>query len=348
MITITDVKNAYDILFYDPLILNILFMADSQGLGDFLYKVYPLLYFTRLVKPKAKITLCYYGHNNAALKIISLLDFHTINSNDLENQSIYDYTYVEGGMQALPPSKYLYKLNDKAQVVYKFTEYFLRITDFRKKIMAHFAGIFYNPSDVFKIKNSIVVSIGSITENSGINNNLYYQNRLYEVIRQDRTNTFVLVGFTTELVSENLKLLLMSSNVINLIDKTNNILDLINILYHSKFVIVRNTGTSHLAGLCNCNLIFLYNNTRLSHQVMLLLDYRENAIEEYVTESDHIFYTEKWSPMADKYISIVEYKLLNKKYNLSVQDIISSYINGCSYISTKTQVQIFKNFNFYF
>jgi hypothetical protein len=170
--------------------------------------------------------------------------------------------------------------------------------------------------------SGITINIGSFNKNKGANNNLLFQNRMAEYIRLClRTNPqqqFTLIGFSNELVSAELKQILLTGgfNIINLLDKTGDIYVLMNVLFRSDVVIVRNTGILHLAGLCNCKIITFYANRDLWRTFNLRPDVIR--IDGLTPEKQHLLYHEKWSPFSDEFISINEYKPGQSWYNRNV------------------------------
>lgn len=205
---------------------------------------------------------------------------------------------------------------------------------YRQKLLAYFRERFYKGIPGLSLTD-ITINIGSFNKNRGANNNMLFQDRMAEVIRLNPRKRFNILGYSDELVSRNLKGILSDptfniNNLIDKIDKTHGMGELLNVLFRSRFVIVRNTGILHLAGLCNSPLITLSANHDLGKTFGLRSDVQ--VVNHLTSERNHLVYHEKWSPFADSIVSINEYKSLCPGYNVGVAGLISQGINYIPYI----------------
>ena len=218
----------------------------------------------------------------------------------------------------------------------------------RLHLIAYFRHLFYQ-DPLFKL-HPVTIHIGSINKNrSSRNNNLLYQDRIADILIE-RQCGFNIIGYSAELVSPRLTCLLASSpRVLNFLDKTDNIFDLINILFHSKLVLVRNTGVLHLAGLCNVPIITLYANCRIPDDLAVFFQRRPNIKFNGPTERTHLWYTEKWSPVADHVVSIIEYRVFDIcGYNERVSHLIGHYLDNPLDIQRRQVIPSPVNFTYRF
>ena len=182
-----------------------------------------------------------------------------------------------------------------------------------KQIHEYMKNIFCDSKDIFHVNNSITISIGTKTRCCKGITDLNFQNIISDLIVNNTNTHFCIIGKTNEIVSQKFKdcLLQKYPNVLNLIDKDSGLLDVINILYHSKSFITRSSGLLHLAGLVDVNIIHLKNYTRGFEYFF------HNDVETYSIENDklHPYYHEMWTPISLNHTRIVEYKKYDYFYN---------------------------------
>ena len=284
---------------------TVLILYSKDTIGDFLHKVIPLYFFLKQKKYTVKI-------KNTGSPLINI--------------------FIEK-FKLIPDGKHSITIDDLNLTFGKYrTSYnkqFYGIT-FRKDLLAHFREVFYTARK-FPALNEITINIGSLNKNRRKgNDNMLYQDRIADVIVSHPELSFNIVGLASELVSPKLDYIIKSSpQVLNFLDKTS-LLDLINILFHSKLVIVRNTGILHLAGLCNCPILTFYANCSILDNLAIFTGWRPDIVQndEKTKENKRLYYTEKWSPLSENVTSIIEYRAYDERYNRSVVDLVSKCLKG--------------------
>jgi len=336
---------------------RILLIYDRNELGDYLHKVLPLLFLIKCKNPKASIDILNLKEPKPCVTLISEKMNLTRSIDRLDGP--YDFIYVYDCSKYLFPvtplkqmlrhwlnihvpeallhiertpgrglyitQKKIFFLNYLQDSLLDYIPYYNQY--YRQAFLAYFRKIFYDGQS--PRVNDITINIGSFNKNKGANNNRLFQDRIAEVIRSNPEKGFNLIGYSDELVSPSLKALLNEPRVCNFldkIDKTHGMLTLINLLFQSKYVIVRNTGILHLAGLCNSHIITLSASNDIRRSLYLRRDIR--IVNRFTPESAHVLYHEKWMPFADNIISIHEYKKGNPFYNRTIGSKISQVLNG--------------------
>ena len=303
--------------------MRYLFIYANPVLGDFLHIMFPYIFNFTLTHPTALIDFTCI-RNPAVKQLAQKMDIMSYTEN---TDRTYDSVVCLG-----PPDMHLAFPGEFKNITYlskkggRVCEYIKNITDTTfAKILAYFRRIFYTETEETP---GIIINIGSTCHNGNpINNNDLFQDRIADVIQKHPNEKFTLVGRSHELVNQKLRLLTPSVELY--LDKTENILDLVALLFKCRLVIVRNTGIMHLAGLCNCDIISLNTHHSVLSQVRLAFGGLQNINVHQAgrsAEGAHPFYHEKWSPLSDNIVDIVEYKKNNSHYNGSIPGIISHYI----------------------
>ena len=308
---------------------TILCIYGNPVLGDFLHIMFPLIFNIKCKNPKAIVDFKCCSNNTSVQLLAKKMDILNYN---VVQQIKYDFLLClsEANEHSNIEHTDLYYLTKLAKQ--ERFDYISTISDknFRQKILAYFRQTFHSTANVPSA--GIVINIGSTCHNGNpVNNNELFQDRIAAVILANPGEKFTFVGRKYELVSEKLKALLCNAQICNFLDKTENVLELCRLLFNCKLVIVRYTGVMHLAGLCNCNLITL--NTRhsiLSHYKILFGQLKN--VQVYVKgaykENEHPYYKDKWAPLSDTIIDVVEFKGFNQRYNDSIPEIISHHIHS--------------------
>ena len=279
----------------------------KNTLGDFLHKVVPLYYFL-----KFEFGLHCRIVNTGGNAIVDECLRGLVQESRLKGIGAVEQRYIA-------------TLDGKYSVAYNKQFY---TPEFRRKVIQAFRLTFFTEADCL-ILNPVTINIGSLNKNrSGNNNNLLFQDRMAELIARQPSGTFNVMGFTRELVSDRLKAVLGLRAVVNLLDQTPGLSSLLRVLFHSRVVIVRNTGILHLAGLCNTKVITLYANNSVVDDVQKFIGWRADVRFNGPAESAHLYYTEKWSPLSDHTVSIIEYKGYAPGYNRRVVDLIEQHLPG--------------------
>ena len=311
---------------------TILCIYGNPVLGDFLHIMFPIIFNIKCKNPKAIVDFKCSSNNTSVQLLAKKMDI--LNYNVIQK---IKYDFVLCLSEANEHSNiehtdvfYLTKLAKQERFDYIST---ISDKNFRQKILAYFRQTFHSNSTA---PAGIVINIGSTCHNGNpVNNNELFQDRMATVILENLGEKFTLVGRKYELVSEKLKALLLKPQVRicirNFLDKTENVLELCTLLFNCKLVIVRNTGVMHLAGLCNCNLITLTTRHSILSQYKILFGQLKNVqvyVKEQYKESEHPYYNDKWAPLSDTIIDVVEFKGFNQRYNDSIPEIISHHIHS--------------------
>ena len=296
---------------------TVLIIYSKDTIGDFLHKVIPLYFFLKQKKYTVKIK-----NTGSRLNDIFIDKFELKPDGLLPSITIDDLIF----------GKYRTSYNKQ----------FYGIT-FRKDLLAHFREVFYTARK-FPALNGITINIGSLNKNRRKgNDNRLYQDRIADVIVRHPELSFNIVGLSSELVSSKLDQIIKGNpQVLNFLDKTS-LLDLINILFHSKLVIVRNTGILHLAGLCNCPILTFYANCSIIDNLAIFTGWRPDVVQNdgKTKENKRLYYTEKWSPLSENVTSIIEYRAYDERYNRSVVDLVSKCLKGKPPTGSRRIFQIF-------
>ena len=182
-----------------------------------------------------------------------------------------------------------------------------------QRIHKHMKNIFYDKIDKFNVKNNIVISISTNTaRNKGLTD-LKFQDIICNIIINNKDKKFCIIGKNEHVLSKNLRKYLekRKSNILNLLDKDEGLIDVINILYHSKIFISRCSGLAHLSGLLNIQILELKNYTRGIH-----IYFKKDSISyKCKNEYEHPFYKENWVPITNKLTRIIEFKKYDYLYN---------------------------------
>ena len=113
-------------------------------------------------------------------------------------------------------------------------------------------------------KNTITITIGTCSQkNSGLTDK-GFQKIISNLIENNKNIQFCTIGLSHHIVSDKFKYCLQKNypHVLNLIDKDDGLLDVIDIIQSSKIFVTRSSGLLHIAGLFNHNIIYLryYNS----------------------------------------------------------------------------------------
>ena len=174
---------------------------------------------------------------------------------------------------------------------------------------------FYNKNYFCIKKNTITISIGSVSKRNKDITDKVFQDIITDLIIENKLINFCVIGFEKDILSDKFKNMMNSNpnNLLNLINKDKGLKDVINILYHSKVFLTRCNGLKHLAGLLNIEIISLKSYRRGFESFNFLKDdLIEYDINDY---NKHPFFYEQWCPISKKYTRIVEFKKFNFLYN---------------------------------
>ena len=174
---------------------------------------------------------------------------------------------------------------------------------------------FYNKNYFCIKKNTITISIGSVSKRNKDITDKVFQDIITDLIIENKLINFCVIGFEKDILSDKFKNMMNSNpnNLLNLINKDKGLKDVINILHHSKVFLTRCNGLKHLAGLLNIEIISLKSYRRGFESFNFLKDdLIEYDINDY---NKHPFFYEQWCPISKKYTRIVEFKKFNFLYN---------------------------------
>jgi len=322
----------YDLIFKNNNYNKILIVIDGKFLGDFIHKLLPLVISTKIYKPSSIVYVYTLNLTETLDKIAKLFSnfFVLFNSNfDITFDLVYKFEKWDKRIKNLN-FKELYLSNNDCTFfnwhhIFDFIPFLHKdtIDVLQKTCKVEFYKFFNEPNKFNILKKDIVINIGAGTQNKNCNNNLLFQNRIAQVIDNLPNKKIILIGFTRELVSKNLENCLNFPNVINLLDKQKCIYELIDILFNCNYLIVRNTGVMHLAGLCKTKNIITFNaNNKPLDRLSNFLRWRPNILID-----KKLYFKERWSPMITNIISIIEYKPFNYCYNNNIPIEVVRLIN---------------------
>ena len=261
----------------------------KDTLGDFLHKVIPLYVFLKKQDNRRGVVIVNKGRNTALNALIAKMGANT-------------HMGGQGGCN--PPT-------------------------FRQEVQQFFRDTFPLNSDATGDPPGILVHVGSVTKNrSRRNNNRLYQDRLAAILPLFPDRRFTVLGLGVEVVSPAFAQVLRSHRgIVNLLDQTD-LPALIQLCYRAERILVRNTGLLHLAGLCNTPVVTLYANCSVLDTVALWTRWRPAVVRNNgsTPEAQRLYYTEKWSPLSDSIVSLVEYR--DARYNATVPGRIAAELWG--------------------
>ena len=196
-------------------------------------------------------------------------------------------------------------------------------------------------------KNTITISIGTRCQRFQALTDKGFQKIISKIIENNKNIQFCIIGSSNEIISDEFKYCLQKNHphVLNLINKDDGLLDVIDIIQSSKIFVIRCSGLKHMAGLFNSNIICLqcYDKHKYSHtryhltkdffcflfkylfDTLLLLINRfvfnhdpphKNIITYSVqNEETHPYYYETLAPISLNYVRIIEIKRFDYFYN---------------------------------
>ena len=303
---------------------KILILNEGGGLGDFIYKAFIIMFYLKI---EYNHKLFYYElyKNNKYIKFYKKYfnDIFTyVDSNNIPevNDTIICSGNKKDYEQIITNSILYYYKYGKAYKYYNYInccnkEYFSIDGYIFPKIHYYMYKKFYNKNYFCVKKNTITISIGSVSRrNKGITDKVF-QDIITDLIIENKLINFCVIGFEKDILSDKFKNMMNSNpnNLLNLINKDKGLKDVINILYHSKVFLTRCNGLKHLAGLLNIEIISLKSYRRGFESFNFLKDdLIEYDINDY---NKHPFFYEQWCPISKKYTRIVEFKKFNFLYN---------------------------------
>lgn len=296
---------------------KILFLNTGPGFGDFIHKC---LFICSNIKFKNPSVTIYFNQINHIREnkdnifyyfddILSYIKLSNINNNK------YDLVINEIELSKLESSEYvcfkeiITNIKTKNLINLNYTSFYFNsniycglryLTDDFRELFNNYIRNKVNLND--KHKETIVFHIGSFSRKNKDYKDTILQSHIVRLIQKYKNKKFTLIGRTSDLTNIKLIELLKTSkeNIINIIDKTENINLLIEILYNCKCFIGRFSGIMHLAGCCN-NLRIIYTAKYAKGPEIILNLFRSN-----ISSDENLFYKEKWAPLSANSTRLLE------------------------------------------
>lgn len=237
---------------------KIIFLNSGPGFGDFVHKC---LFLCANIKLKNKKVKIYFYQLNVRYEntlfdffkdIVEFIELDKINNhhfdliiNETKIDKLNSHSHIKLSETQIMDYKDMFNSLDQNKIVnlnYSSLYFNSFIYSGLRYLTEDFREIFFDYiSNKIKINDkyndSIIFHIGSISRKDGDYNDKIFQSHIIKLVNTFTNKKFILLGLDSDIKNDNFKTILKKDNVNNLISKTDNVSELMKILFNSKLFI---------------------------------------------------------------------------------------------------------------
>lgn len=211
------------------------------------------------------------SHSHIKLSETQIIDYKDI-FNSLDQNKIVNLNYSSLYFNSFIYSGLRYLTEDFREIFFDYISNKIKIND--------------------KYNDSIIFHIGSISRKDGDYNDKIFQSHIIKLVNTFTNKKFILLGLDSDIKNDNFKTILKKDNVNNLISKTDNVSELMEILFNSKLFIGKSSFLLHLAGCCkNKKIIYFFSYSKG-------IEYLLNFFRQNILVDENIFFKERFAPLS--------------------------------------------------